>query len=129
MPDPLSISRVETHDRLGVQIVALARSTVPVVARRAHGQIQEAAKLVEAHRRPDVRVPDVAPRFVRPRRRRRVSPIARHGAEVPNAFARSDVERLDIARRIVRVNQLVGDAVADDYEIAPYNGRRRLRVV
>ena len=63
----MAVLRVEADDGFGVQIVALARAAVPIVARRADRQIDQTAAIVDAERRPDVRVASRLPRFVRPR--------------------------------------------------------------
>ena len=66
VPLPLPGQRVETDDRFGEQIRAGPPRAVVVVARRADRQIQQAARLVERHRRPDVGVAGELPRLVLP---------------------------------------------------------------
>src|SRR6185437_2567831 len=121
VPHALPGAGVETDDRLGEEIMAESCAAVPVVARRADRQIHESASIIDAERSPHVRVTGGLPRIVEPRLGAFVLRAAWDGAEVPFTLARLDVERLHVAGRIVRVDQLVGHTVTDDHQIVPYH--------
>src|SRR4051795_6032754 len=69
------------------------------------------------------------PRVALPRLGADVSRGARDWTEAPHAPPGSDIERLHVARRIVRVDEPVGDTVAHDDEVLPDDRRRRFRIV
>src|SRR6476469_9321504 len=94
MPDLLPVLRLETHDRFGEEIVSLSSPAIPVVAGRAHGKVDEPAAVVDAERRPNVRVAGGLPRFVRPRFRALVPRIPRRRAEAPDALSTFHIEGL-----------------------------------
>src|SRR5439155_22193281 len=101
MPHPVSISGIETNDVLGEQMVARSCPAIPVVARRADGEINQAAAVVDAERRPHVRVPCAARGLGEPRFSTRVSRVPRHGTEAPDPLPGAHVERLHVTRWIV----------------------------
>src|SRR5262249_56454301 len=63
--------------------------------------------------------------------RRRDAGVARlrHGVERPDGAAALRVERPDVSRRILRIRESVGNAVADDHEVPENDGRRGVRVL
>src|SRR5262249_46681229 len=110
-------------DRLGEQVVALALTAKPIVARRSNGQVDEPARAVDRERRPDVRMALVLPRVIFPGL---VAGLAgpRHGVEAPEMLAGAGVEGLHVAGRIVMIDETVADRVADDDDVAPDDRRR-----
>src|SRR5438477_8499746 len=94
VPDLVSILRLDADNRLGEEIVSLPRAAEPIVARRAYGEIDQTAPIVDTERRPDVRMADGLPRFVVPCFRAFVAFVLRRGTETPGTLAGFDVERL-----------------------------------
>ena len=121
MPHPFSRTCIECHHRLGEQIVALAITAVPIVGRRADREEQQSAFGVEAHRGPHVGVAHVFVRFILPRAPAKFARIG-NGLEGPHAPARAHVERLHIAWRAVGVAQTVAYTVANNDDVAVYDG-------
>src|SRR5678810_197457 len=85
-------------------------------------QVDEPTFDIDGERCPDVRVSHPRPRAVLPRL---VAVLARlrDGVEPPDALARADIERLDVARRLALVYQPVADPIAHDHEIAVHDWR------
>jgi hypothetical protein len=128
VPLALSCSRVEANQRFAEEIRARSRATIEIVARRAHGQIEQSAGVIERHRSPDVRVAGVglaagAPCF------HTEFAGARHGVKGPHEFAGAGVERADVSGRVLFINQAVGDAVAHDHEVLIDHRRAGVGVV
>src|ERR1044071_3282183 len=122
-------SSVETDHRLTVQVVAFASAAIPVVARRAYREIDEATRIVDAERRPDIRVTGRLPASLLPGLRRRLGITAWNRTPSPHPFSGAHIERLHVPRRIVGITQRVRDSVADDDQVMPHDRRRGLRVV
>src|SRR5262245_31908556 len=93
MPDALAGLRLYANERFGEEVVAQAVSAVPVVGRRAGGQIDVAKFLVHAHQRPYICVASVFPRFVLPGLIAELARL-RHGVEYPERLACANVEGL-----------------------------------
>src|SRR4030095_11528748 len=123
MPDALAGLRLQTDQRFGEQVIAQPMSAVPVVGRRAGGQIDVTQFLVDAHPCPDVSVAGVLPRLVLPGL---IAELARlgHGMEYPERLAGANVEGLDVAARLLFDYRPVVDRRADDYRVAANHGRR-----
>ena len=128
MPHASPRARIQRHDRFGEQVVTLAIAAVPVVGWRGHRQEQQAARGIEAHRRPHVRVAHVGIGAVLPRLPSELAGIG-HRVKAPHAPPGAHVERLYVARRIVAVAQPVTHAVAHDHEVAVHHRWRRVGVV
>ncbi len=120
---------VEADDRLSVEAVSFSRSPVVVIARRAHGQVHQPTGDVDAERSPDIGVAGGAPRLVFPCLRGGIGRVLGNRAPTPHPFAGPHVERLNVTRWIVGIDQLIGHPVANDHEIPPHHGRRCFRVV
>src|ERR1035437_6205808 len=125
MPHALPRARVEAEDGLSDLSRALPLAAVPVVARRADGDVHVAARRIHRERRPHVRVAHVLPRIVLPRVVAELAGLG-DGLEAPDALARPHVERLDVARRIAVIDEPVADAVAEHDDVAPNHRRRRV---
>ena len=128
VPEKRSRARVHREQRLGVEVVAEPVPSVVVVARSADAEVEHASLLVDDHGRPRIGVschffgavlPCLVPGL----------PLLRDQVEVPDSLPRAHVERLKVAGRIVRVDEPVPYAVAEDDEILEDQWRRRLRIV
>src|SRR5687767_1653267 len=116
VPDALSGSRIEAEHGLAEQVFAFAPPAVPVVARRPHGQVEQATRAVDGERCPDIRVARVFPRAIFPR----VVAVlagARHRPESPDALARARIEGLDVTRRVLAIHQSIADTVPENHEV------------
>ncbi len=127
VPLQLARRRIEAHDRIAVQILPGPPRAVEVVARRADRQIHQPASIVEAHRRPHVRVARELPRLRAPRLDARLALVG-HGVEAPHLPPGLRVERAHVTRRILLVRQPVADAIAENDEVLVDDRRRRVRV-
>ena len=127
MPSPLTRLAVERHQGLGEQVVAQPVAAVPVVGRRAEGQVDETEFLVCRHQRPDVRVAGVLPGLVLPGLMP-VLPRLRNRVEGPAQFAGHRVETAHISGRRVGVIRRVRDRGAHDHRVATDHDRRADRV-
>ena len=88
MPAADAGRRVERDQRVGVEVGPGPIAAVEVVRRRAQRQVHQAARLVHAHRRPDVDAGAPLPGIGRPGVVARLS-RPRHGVEPPALPARS----------------------------------------
>src|SRR5207245_9434734 len=66
VPDLLAGGRFDTDEAVAIKPGAGAMAAIVIVGRRAHGQIDIAENLVRTHRRPDIGVADLPPRFPLP---------------------------------------------------------------
>ena len=103
-------------------------AAVVIVARRADRHVEQAARLVEAHRRPDVGVAGELPRAAVPGVVAELAAL-RDGVELPHQLSGARVERAHVAGRIVLVGEAIADAVADDDQVLVDDRRRRVGVV
>ena len=119
VPHLLAGRRVEADQALG--------AAVPVVRRRAGGQVDVAEFRVAAHHGPDVRVATVRPGFVLPRLYPRFVPLGNR-VEDPLLFAGTDVESADVPRRHLLPGRAIEDRGTDDDRVADDHRRRNDRV-
>ena len=127
MPRRLTGGRVEAHERFGEQVRAGPPAAPVVPARRRRREVQQPTRLIERHRRPDIRMAGGLPGAVAPRVRTEVLGRLRNGEEHPGALAGPHVEGLNRARRIAAVLQPIRNAGADDHQV-PVDDRRRGRL-
>ena len=119
------VSTVDGDDALGEEVVAGPHAAVPVVRRRAGGQVDDAQLLVDRHVGPDVGVPAVAPRLVAPRVGAEVV-APRDGPEDPLHLAGARVVRPHVAGgRLAQGEPGVLNDAADDDRVAGDGDRRR----
>ncbi len=121
VPDPLPRGRVDTDDRLRVEVVARPVPAVHVVRRRRRRHVYVAQLRVGREKRPDGGVPGELPGAVGPGFRSRVARL-RNGVEHPAELARPDVERADIATNVLLRDEGVGHRLAHHDDVA-HDGR------
>lgn len=127
MPDPLAGARIEAHERLAEEVVAVAMAAIIVIRRGAERQVHVAQLLVGAEQRPRVGPARRLPGVVLPGL---VADLARagHRAEGPHEPARPDVEPAHVPRGQPAGDRIVEDRRADDDHVAHDHWRRGVAV-
>ena len=121
---PLAFARlaVERNEALGEQVVPQPVAAVPVVGRRAEGQIDEPEVFVRGDQRPHVRVARVLPGIVLPGLVPEL-PRLRNRVEGPAQLASHRIEAADVSGRRVGMVRRVRDRRADDHGVAADHDR------
>ncbi len=96
VPLPLAGAQVDADQGLAEEVVAGTVAAVEVVGRGLHGKVGEAQVLVDGHLRPDAGVAVLLGRAAQPRVVPELTRF-RDRVEDPQALARADVERADVA--------------------------------
>ena len=103
MPDGLASRGIERDQRARVEVVALAHAAEEVGRGRAHGRVDDAARLVGHHGGPDVGGAGRKRAAFEPRRKSRIGRIAGNRVEPPARRAGACIESKDRSgRRICR---------------------------
>ncbi len=118
----------EADDRLAEEARPWTAAAVEIVAGRGDRQVDEPARFVERHRRPDVGVTGVRPRIVLPRVVAELAGL-RNRVERPHLLPGARAERADVARRIILIRKAIANAVAEDHEVLVDDRRGRVCVV
>ena len=127
---PLALAgiRIEADDRLGEQVLPGSPAAVVIVARRADRHVEQAARFIEAHRRPHVGVAGELPGPGVPGVIAELATL-RNGVELPHQLSSPRVKCTHVTGRIVLVGEAIADAVADDDQILVDDGWRGVGVV
>src|SRR5580704_240610 len=120
--------RVEADNTLGKEIVARPAPSEKIVARRAHGQVQEPAGHIETHRRPHVGVSGELPGVRAPGLVPEILGL-RYRVKTPNLLASVRIKGANVARRIVVIDETIPYRTAENYQVLVHHRRRGLRVV